>query len=105
MTDFPTMVYRIPGRHWGPEGSTYDYLGVDDQDAFDAALDDGWHETIMDALGKDRVIAAAEALEDALNDVSPATRDELEQTAKDLGVPFNKRTADAVLIQRIAEAS
>jgi len=105
MTDFPTMVYRIPGRHWGPEGSTYDYLGVDDQDAFDAALAGGWHETIMDALGKDRVIAAAEALEDALNDVSPATRDELEQTAKDLGVSFNKRTADAVLIQRIAEAS
>ena len=103
--DFPTIVYRVPGRHWGPEGSTYDYRGVADKAAFDAAIDDGWHPTIMAALGKDRVIAAAEALEDALDDVSPFARHELEQTAKSLGVSFNKRTTDAVLIQRIADAS
>ena len=105
MTDFPTIVYRVPGRHWGPEGSTYDYKGVDDEAAFDAALDAGWHETITAALGATRVVAAAEALEDALDDVSPTSRHELEQTAKSLGVSFNKRTTDAVLIQRIAEAS
>ena len=105
MTDFPTIVYRVPGRHWGPEGSTYDYKGVDDRAAFDAAIDAGWHETITDALGANRLVAAAEALEDALDDVSPTARDELEQKAKSLGVSFNKRTTDAVLIQRIAEAS
>lgn len=105
MSDFPTIVYRVPGRHWGPNGATYDYRGVADQAEFSAALADGWHETIMGAVGADRVIEAAEALEDAINDVSPATRDELEQRAKALGVSFNKRTADAVLVQRIAEAS
>lgn len=104
MSKFPTIVYRVPGRHWGPNGTTYDYRGVADQAAFDVALADGWHETIMGAVGADRVIEAAEALEDAIDDVSPATRDELEQRAKALGVSFNKRTADAVLIQRIAEA-
>lgn len=105
MTEFPTIVYRVPGRHWGPNGTTYDYMGVNDAQAFDAALADGWHETIMGAVGADRVIEAAEALEDAIDDVSPATRDELEQRAKALGVSFNKRTADAVLVQRIAEAA
>ena len=105
MTDFPTIVYRVPGRHWGPEGSTYDYKGIDDRAAFDIAIDAGWHETITDALGANRLVAAAEALEDALDDVSPTARDELEQKAKSLGVSFNKRTTDAVLIQRIAEAS
>lgn len=105
MSEFPTIVYRVPGRHWGPNGTTYDYMGVNDAQAFSAALADDWHETIMGAVGADRVIEAAEALEDAINDVSPATRDELEQRAKALGVSFNKRTADAVLIQRIAEAS
>lgn len=105
MSEFPTIVYRVPGRHWGPNGTTYDYRGVDDKAAFDAALASGWHPDMPSALGAKRVIEAAEALEDAIDDVSPATRDELEQRAKALGVPFNKRTADAVLIQRIAEAS
>lgn len=105
MSEFPTIVYRVPGRHWGPNGTTYDYRGVADQAEFSAALADGWHETIMGAVGADRVIEAAEALEDAIDDVSPATRDELEQRAKALGVSFNKRTADAVLVKRIAEAS
>lgn len=105
MSEFPTIVYRVPGRHWGPNGTTYDYRGVDDQAAFAAALADGWHADMPSAVGAGRVIEAAEALEDAIDDVSPATRDELEQRAKALGVSFNKRTADAVLVKRIAEAS
>ena len=105
MIEFPTIVYRVPGPHRGPAGTTYAYLGVADQAAFSAALADGWHADLPSAVGLGRVIEAAEALEDAIDDVSPATRDELEQRAKALGVSFNKRTADAVLIQRIAEAS
>lgn len=105
MTEFPTIVYRVPGRHWGPNGATYDYMGVNDAQAFSAALADGWHADMPSAVGATRIVKAAEALEDAIDDVSPATRDELEQRAKALGVSFNKRTADAVLVQRIAEAS
>lgn len=107
MTEFPTIVYKVPGPHRGP-GCTYAYLGVDDAAAYKAALATGWHPTILAAKGgeqADKVLDAAEALEAVTNDVSPSARDELEQRAKALGVSFNARTKDEVLIARIAEAS
>jgi len=104
VTDFPTMVYRVPGRHRGPNRSTYDYMGVDDKSAYDAALKSGWFAAITDALAGKGVISAAEAFEDAADNVSPATRDELEQKAKELGVSFNSRTSNETLAKRIAEA-
>lgn len=108
MSEFPDMVYRVPGLHNTGGGETFDYKGVNDQDELDAALADGWHRTLPDAIGA--VVSAAEVIEavseaqDAIDDVTPATRDELEQKAKELGVSFNSRTSDAVLAQRIAEA-
>ena len=109
MTDFPNTVIRMPGTHRAQNGGTFDYMGVNDQAELDAAFAGGWHLTFDAAYAAldsaVEVIEAAEALEDAIDDVSPATRDELEQRAKALGVSFNKRTADAVLVKRIAEAA
>jgi hypothetical protein len=85
-------------------GGTFAYKGVDDQRAFDAAIADGWHPDMPSAVGSVRIVQAAEALEAALDDVSPATRDELETKAKELGIGFNSRTSDTVLAQRIAGA-
>ena len=83
------MVYRSPGAH-RTGGTAYAFLGVDDAAGLKAALADGWHLTLPEALG-----GVSEA---------PASRDELEQKAKELGVGFNSRTTDATLSQRIAEA-
>ena len=111
MREFPDTVIRMPGAHRAQNGGTFDYKGVNDQAELDAALADGWHLTFDDAYAAcaaddaEDALDAAEALEDAIDDVSPAARDELEQRAKELGVPFNKRTSDEVLIQRIADAS
>lgn len=105
--EFPTLVYRIPGPHIGP-GCTYAWKGVNDAAGFGDAIGNGWFPTIADAKGglvASAAVDAAEALEDAIDDVSPSARNELEQTAKSLGVSFNKRTTDAVLIKRITEAS
>jgi hypothetical protein len=33
--EFPTIVYRVPGRHLRPHG-TYDYAGANTQEEFDA---------------------------------------------------------------------
>jgi hypothetical protein len=44
------------------------------------------------------------AFEDAIDDVSPPTREELEAKAKQLGVSFNARTSDMKLAERIAAA-
>lgn len=106
MTDYPTMVYRSPGPHRASGGGTFDFLGVDDADAMKAAFNAGWRATIAEAVaGKaaTAILSEVKEAQEAVDDVSPATRDELEQKARELGVSFNKRTSDKVLSQRIAE--
>lgn len=104
MADFPTIVYRVPGEHIAPRG-TYSYMGIADEAALDAALADGWHESLADAMTPAaKVLAQVIDAQDAIDDMSPATRDELAQKARELGVSFNARTKDEVLATRIAEA-
>ena len=103
MTDFPTIMYRTPGPHKKPRGKTYAYKGAADRAEFDALLGRGWFPSYEDAVvGK--IVAAVEALDDALDVVTPATRDELETKAKELGVSFNARTSDKTIAERIASA-
>lgn len=107
MSEFPDMVYRVPGQHVGPAGHTYDFLGVDDAAAMKAALASGWHRTIGDAiaaLSAKAVIAEVVEAREAVAEIDPATREELEAKAKALGVSFNARTRDSVLAERIAAA-
>jgi len=101
MSDFPDMVYRTPGPHRAQNGGTFGYLGVNDADEMQAALADGWYLTVDAAFAA--LEAVIEEVTEAVDDVSPATRDELEQKARELGIGFNARTTDAVLAQRIAE--
>ena len=106
MSDFPTMVYRTPGLHRASGGLTFDYRGIDDAGALKDALADGWRLSLHEAIaGVEAVAIIAEVVEamEAIDDVSPATRDELEQKARELGIGFNARTTDKVLAQRIAE--
>jgi hypothetical protein len=103
MTDFPTIVYRVPGPHYGADGRGFDYRGVDDAEAYDAALGEGWHETIWAAMGGEVIREVAEAAE-VVSDVSDDARLAMEAEAKELGVSFNSRTSDKVLAERIAAA-
>lgn len=107
MTDFPTMVYRSPGLHRATGGHTYDFKGIDDAEALDAALKAGWRLTVPEAVaGVEAQAVIKEVIEaqEAIDNVSPATRAELEQKAKELGIGFNWKTSDEALAQRIAEA-
>lgn len=107
MSKFPTIVYRTPGPHKKPRGGSYAYRAAADKDAFDALIAKGWFPSYEEAAaGKaaGKIIEAAEAFEDAIDDVSAPTRDELEAKAKELGVSFNARTSDKKLAERIAEA-
>jgi len=104
---FPTIMYRVPGPHKKPRGGTYAYRGAEDKAEFDALLKKGWFPSYEEAAaGKTakKIIEAAEAFEDAIDEVSDPTRDELEAKAKELGVSFNARTSDKKLAERIAEA-
>lgn len=107
MSSFPTILYRTPGPHKKPRGGTYAYRGAANQEEFDALIAKGWFPSYEEAAAGKRaaeIIQAAEDLEDALDEVSPPTRDELESKAKELGVSFNSRTSDKKLAERIAEA-
>ena len=107
MTDFPTIMYRVPGPHKKPRGGTYAYRGADDQEAFDALIAKGWFPSYEEAVaGKvaGKATKAAAPVEDAVDEVSAPTRDELEAKAKELGISFNARTSDKKLEERIAEA-
>lgn len=107
MTDFPTIMYRVPGPHKKPRGGTYKTTGAADKAEFDELLKKGWFPSYEEAAaGKiaGKIIEAAEAFEDAVDDVSAPTRDELETKAKELGISFNARTSDKKLSERIAEA-
>lgn len=105
--DFPTIMYRVPGPHKKPRGGTYAYRGAEDKAAFDALIAKGWFPSYEEAVAGKRageIIKAAEAFDDAIDDVSDPTRDELEHKAKELGVSFNGRTSDKKLAERIAKA-
>ena len=107
MTDFPTIMYRVPGPFKKPRGGTYGTRGAADQEAFDELTAKGWFPSYEAALGGKKaakVIEAAEAFEDAIDEVSDPTRDELESKAKELGVSFNARTSDKKLAERFAAA-
>jgi len=107
MSEFPDIVYRVPGPHYGADGRGFAYMGVNDADEMKAALADGWHRTIADAMGnteaKAVLVEVAEAQE-AVADIADETREALEVKAKALGVSFNSRTSDKVLAERIAAA-
>ena len=107
MTVFPTLLYRTPGPHKKPRGGTYAYRGAADQAELDRLLKQGWFQSYEEAVAAKnagKIIDAAEAFEDAVDEVSPPTRDELEAKAKELGVSFNGRTSDKKLAERIAAA-
>ena len=104
--NFPCHLYRTPGPHRRPGVGTYDLSGCNDAADFERLSALGWHENLEAAIAvKDASAIIEQVVEanEAIDDVSPATRDELEQKARELGIGFNSRTSDAVLAQRIAE--
>lgn len=84
-----TMLYRCPGAHQ-IHGGNYDYLIVADEDV-SATLAAGWFKSTPEA--KD---AYEDAMTPKVHSGKP-TRDELEQKATELGIPFSAKVSDKKL--------
>jgi hypothetical protein len=60
---FPTHCYRSPGPHSGPpvdgKSTTFACLGVNDAAALVAALADGWHLTLPEAVDPSKRVAVS----------------------------------------------
>lgn len=102
MTDFPTIVYRCPGERPGPPFTTFESIGVSDQDAFDIALTDGWFATLPEAVEAFLTPAPAATSEPA--DSAPPTREEMLAKAAEIGLTVDRRWSDKTLANKIIEA-
>ncbi len=101
--EFPVFVYRCPGAHFGPSGTTYESICVNDKDQLQSALKDGWGKTLVEAVI--RFIELKESLDSAKEVSSFApTREEMIQQADKIGLKIDRRWNDAKLIEKINEA-
>lgn len=98
--EFPRLVYKDGGPHQR-KGGTFDYRQVCDEQQMDAALDDGWHGSLPAALEANEKPTATPAAR-ALDNSRRPTREELEQKATELGIPFGPRVSDRKLGESIA---
>ena len=90
------IVYKVPGHNAGPKGKTYDWKPVKSEDEFLQALEDGWFDTLAEAVnGKANKSKPKE-------DASPS-RDELKEKAKELGIVYAKNVTDKTLFGLIKE--
>jgi hypothetical protein len=105
--EFPRMVYRAGGAHVLEAGS-FDIQLVQDEDHLLAAQLDGWRldqyaardaeaSAAAEEAAKVQAQAEREAAAKLADDSAPPTRDELEQMATKLGLPFSPRTSDKKL--------
>jgi hypothetical protein len=110
----PTMLYKCPGPHQ-IHGGQFDYTVVEEEDVAQAQAD-GWNLTTPGAKQdfEDRKAAAQAAAElqaekDAqavlADETKPPTREELEQMATKLGLPFGPRTSDKKLRELVTAAA
>jgi hypothetical protein len=90
--EFPRFVFMDVGVH-PRAGGTYSVMVVDDRDALDAALANGWYASMQGAIEAPQVA-----------DNAPVERFELEAKAAELGIKFDGRTSDAKLSKMITEA-
>lgn len=108
MTDFPTILYRVPGPHKKPRGKSYAFKGAADKNAFDALIAKGWSASYEEALIASQPLKPkakeVEKAEEPIDEVSAPTREELESKAKELNVSYDGRTSDKKLAERIAKA-
>lgn len=100
--DFPSLVYRCPGPHDGPPGTTFKAELVADASELAAALSAGWFVTLPEAV-EAFLSPKPQAASETADEAQP-TRVELEAKAAELGIKVDKRWGDKRLMQEIVTA-
>ena len=110
------IVYKVPGKNFGPYGKTYDWKPVNSEDELSQAIKEGWFNTLEEAV-EDKPVKLVRAREEDgqykgddpstpdvdeawIEDTAP-TRDEMEAKAKELGLEFRKNISDNKLLKLI----
>ena len=108
MTEFPTILYRVPGT-WPAKGFTFATKPANNVDEYDAAVADGWHPSVPLAEEAWRKPVAKEITSPLppsvpLPDDAPPTRAEIEAKCKELGIAVHHKHSDATLLRKIDDA-
>jgi hypothetical protein len=98
MTEFPALAYKVPGKYVRPYG-TYDFTGVNDAEELQAKLKEGWFWSLSEAIESENKDETAKE-----DDTAPASRQELEEKATELGIKFDGRFSDKKIAQLIEAA-
>lgn len=85
------LVYRLGDKHFGPNGTKYDFAIVLNKASLDQRIKDGWFNTLEEALNPD----------DSIGDEAP-TRNEVKMKADELGLKYPKNIKTSKL-QKIVE--
>ena len=99
---YPSLVYRCPGPHWGPPGTTYEAAPVKDATDLAAALSAGWFATLPEAV--EAFLAPPTEPASATADEAPLTRESLEAKARELGIKVDGRWSDKRLMTELTKA-
>jgi hypothetical protein len=99
--EFPILVYRCPGEHFGPNGTTYESTQVHDDSQLNEMISAGWKNSLPSAV-EFYLIGDPEESEVDQFDSAP-TRAEIEEKATELGIKFDGRTTNRKLIEKIQE--
>lgn len=96
------MLYKAPGPH-EIHGGRFDYTIVPDEE-IEQALVDGWYLTTTEAKAahEEELASKAAVTSGSIDDSKPATREELEQKAAELGIPYGPKISDKKLRDLIA---
>jgi hypothetical protein len=100
MTEFPALVYKVPGKYVRPHG-TYDFTGVNNAEELQSKLKEGWFCSLSEAIEPKKETRVAATIE--TDDTAPPTRQELEEKATELGIKFDGRFSDKKIAQLIDE--
>ena len=74
--DYPALVYRCPGANFGPDGTTYNALGVEDDAQLCAALEKGWSKSLVEAVST-YLGAPDESVADSVPNVDASADEEI----------------------------
>jgi hypothetical protein len=99
--DYPRMLFKAGGPEQA-HGGQFSTLIVGNADEHETALAEGWANTTPEALEIKQAAEQATTEDSSAVGDRPATRDELEQKASELDIPYSARVSDKKLAEAIA---
>lgn len=110
---YSEIVYKVDGPHAGPEGKTYDWMAVRSKEEFREALENGWFNTLVEAIKPKRAReenGTYRGDDPSTPDVNeayeqgPPTREEMKQKADELELEYPKNISSPKLLKLIEDA-